>query len=88
MTNQTTKSGHRAELDPRTGRPFGDHGSALDAINFLLSHHQAPGEEAAFLRRWREGDLGEWPEYYEWLSARAALSKAEATALTGGNENG
>lgn len=57
------------KLDPRTGRPFGDHGTASDAISFLLDVQQAPGEETTFLRCWREGNLDEWPEYYEWLNA-------------------
>lgn len=53
--------------DPKTGRPFGDHGPAQAAIDFLLDHRQAPGEETEFLRAWREGDLDEWPEFYSWL---------------------
>lgn len=57
------------KLDPRTGRMFGDHGTAAQAIEFLLDVQQAPGEETEFLRAWRQGDLDEWPEYYEWLNA-------------------
>lgn len=59
-----------AAKDPKTGRPFGDHGAAQDAIDFLLHQQQAPGEETAFLRGWQYGDLDEWPEFYEWLKAK------------------
>ncbi len=60
------------EIDPRTGRPVGDHGTALDAINFLLDAgtDYGPGEETLFLESWRTGDLGEWPEFYEWLGSK------------------
>jgi 8-oxo-dGTP diphosphatase len=55
--------------DPTTGRPSGDHGSAADAIDFALD--TSDGLEAdTFLRRWREGDLDEWPDFYEWLAER------------------
>jgi hypothetical protein len=58
----------------QTGRPLGDHGAAQDAIDFLLDHRQAPGEETEFLRCWREGNLEEWPEYYAWLASRERRS--------------
>ncbi len=48
-------------------RKLGDHGTAQQAIDFLLTHRQAPGEETSFLRGWTHGDLIEWPEFYEWL---------------------
>lgn len=60
-------------LDRRTGLPYGDHGTAQEAIDYLLSDggQQAPGEETAFLRNWLVGDLDrEWPEYYDWLQAQ------------------
>jgi len=50
-------------------RTPGDHGSALDAIDYALDH-EPDGDAATFLRRWREGDLSEWPEFYEWLAKR------------------
>lgn len=55
--------------DPRTGRPLGDHGTAVQAIDFALEHcnEWGPGEGEDFLRHWREGSLDEWPEFYEWL---------------------
>lgn len=55
------------KIDERTGRPFGDHGTANQAIDFVLD---GPGdfyEAGEFLSSWREGDLDEWPEYYLWL---------------------
>jgi hypothetical protein len=51
--------------DPHTGRPFGDHGTANQAIDFALSEAH---ETYEFLKAWREGDLEEWPEFYVWLS--------------------
>jgi hypothetical protein len=58
--------------DPRTGREVGDHGTANDAIEFILTagYDCGPGEEVEFLRAWQQGDLGEWPEFYRWLSGR------------------
>lgn len=53
-------------LDPRTGRPFGDHGTAEQAIDFAIS--VADTEAEAFLRSWQQGDLDEWPEFYVWLA--------------------
>lgn len=53
--------------DPRTKRPVGDHGTPLQAINFILDHSGVPWEADTFLRSWREGDLDEWPDFYEWL---------------------
>lgn len=55
-------------IDPRTGRPAGDHGKASDAIAFALD--VADLETPEFLRAWREGDLDEWPEFYAWLHER------------------
>jgi hypothetical protein len=59
-------------IDRKTGLPYGDHGTANEAIDYLLSPEgaQAPGEETIFLRCWREGaDADEWPDYYAWLRA-------------------
>ncbi len=53
-------------IDPRTGRHFGDHGTAVQAINYALDHE--PDDGMTFLKAWREGDLGEWPEFYAWLA--------------------
>lgn len=52
-------------VDPKTARPYGDHGSAEDAIRYALD---VEGEDPeTFLRCWREGRLDEWPEFYVWL---------------------
>lgn len=59
-------------IDPRTNRPFGDHGTANQAIEYALEHVDGPGEGEDFLRAWREGDLEEWPEFYPWLSKQEA----------------
>jgi hypothetical protein len=57
--------------DPRTGRPFGDHGTANDAIEYALDVVMDEDCDCSgFLRAWREGDLGDWPEFYEWLAGR------------------
>lgn len=54
--------------DPRTGRPWGDHGTANQALEYALDHEANFGDPEAFLRCWREGDLEEWPEFYVWLA--------------------
>ena len=56
-------------IDPRTGRPLGDHGTAIDAINWALDTEvTVNGECDSFLRSWREGGaFEEFPEFYAWL---------------------
>lgn len=54
--------------DPSTGRPFGDHGTAQDAIDFAVDI--LAGEHHTFLKCWREGNLTEWPEFYHWLAIK------------------
>lgn len=61
-------------IDPRTQRPIGDHGTAQDAIDFVLAHCRTV-EAETFLLHWRMGDLTEWPEYYVWLADREAKRK-------------
>jgi hypothetical protein len=60
--------------DPTTGRPNGDHGSAVDAIDYALDVHEAdPANQVEFLRAWREGDAAEeWPDFYDFLRERGA----------------
>lgn len=60
-----------AELRAATTGDF--HGTANDAIEFVTSGAAdcGPGEEVEFLRSWQQGDLAEWPEYYEWLRMNA-----------------
>ena len=58
------------ETDPITGRPYGDHGSAADAIEFALDDPKGLIDGDAynlqeFLESWRDG--GAWLEYYVWL---------------------
>lgn len=55
-----------ANIDPRTGRPFGDHGKGEDAIKYALNLADH-WEMRDFLEGWQMGDLEEWPDYYEWL---------------------
>jgi len=63
-------------IDPHTGRPLGDHGTAGQAIEFALDKTDYYHEMDDFLRAWREGDLGEWPEFYEWLAEQERAAPA------------
>ena len=56
-------------VDPISGRPYGDHGTGEQAIEWALDHGPSFACEYgdAFLRAWREGDLAEYPDYYAWL---------------------
>lgn len=55
-----------SNIDPRTGRPFGDHGTGEQAIEFALT--LGPMEVRSFLEGWQMGDLDEWPEFYRFLA--------------------
>ena len=56
------------------GRSLSDHGTAEMAIDYALDH-EPDMDPGTFLRKWREGDLSEWPEFYVWLAtAEARLS--------------
>lgn len=57
-------------IDKRTGRPYGDHGTALQAIEFAIYSPDCRFEEAAFLKNWMEGNLDDFPEFYEWLEKK------------------
>lgn len=58
-------------IDPRTGREVGDHGTALQAIEWALDClDDHDGYVVPFLKAWREGNLDEWPEYYTWLATQ------------------
>lgn len=46
----------------------GDHGTALQAIEWALQHSDTYAVD--FLESWRVGDLAGWPEYYNWLDAQ------------------
>lgn len=58
--------------DPRTGRPFGDHGPTEAALAFALDATKHDGDtsnQVAFLSAWSEGSaFKEWPEFYTWLA--------------------
>lgn len=56
------------EIDKTTGRPFGDHGTGSDAIEYALFHINDDGEKIDFLNEWMVGGAqDEWPEFYSWL---------------------
>lgn len=57
-------------LDPATGRPLGDHGTADDAVAFVLDNVGDDIEALSFLRYWDAGDVRAWPDFYPWLAAR------------------
>jgi hypothetical protein len=57
-----------AHIDTDTNRPVGDHGTASNAIEFALHHHDDTLQTYEFLAAWQRGDLSEWPEYHEWLN--------------------
>jgi len=59
------------DIDAATGRPFGDHGTGEQAIEWILDHSGMAWEADTFLRAWREGSAAdEWPDYYEWLTSK------------------
>jgi hypothetical protein len=59
------------EIDTNTGRPFGDHGTANDALDYALDVIEDWAEMVDFLFAWREGAAYEdWPEFYHWLDGR------------------
>lgn len=62
----------QATIDPRTGRPWGDHGTASQALEWALDGGDSDlGNQIEFLRAWREGDaFDEWPEFYGWLASQ------------------
>lgn len=55
------------ELDPRTGRPYVDHGTALQAMQFAIDCRDICGEEKEFISAWLEGNLEDFPEFYDYL---------------------
>lgn len=66
-----------AAMDPRYGRPFGEHGTADQAVTFLLDHSGLFLAEAQdFLDAWRHGDLEVWPEFNTWLAGRRIEEEA------------
>lgn len=65
-------------IDKRTGRAYGDHGTALQAIQYVVAYQRF--EADTFLKCWLEGDLDEWPEFYTWLAKHPEIigTKAES----------
>lgn len=60
-----------------------NHGTAQDAIDYALdviSWGSESGQEV-FLRAWRDGDLAEWPDFYEWLDERRIAEMCESSGL-------
>ncbi len=78
----------QSDIDKRTGRPYGDHETPLQAITYSVEVLKV--ERDTFLKSWMEGDLDEWPEFYEWLAKQpveAALSTdAEPVGYTDQSE--
>ena len=48
-----------------------DHGTPNQAIEWVI-HVNRGGQEREFLNCWQQGDLTQWPDYYEWLSQQPA----------------
>ena len=58
--------------DPSTGLPWGDHGTANEAIDWAVDY--LVGVKGPFLRAWRIGDAArDWPGYYGWLRSRRGV---------------
>lgn len=54
--------------DENTGRPFGDHGTATQALEWAIQNGSGNWDAMDFLLAWRDGSAWEeWPEFYEWL---------------------
>ncbi len=65
----------RGRFDPRTGRRYGDHGTAAEALEWILGpgDDNDPANTVEFLRAWDEGRAWEeWPEFYCWLDPTPA----------------
>lgn len=52
-------------------REGGELGTPLQAIEFAIIQSV---EADTFLRSWSEGDISEWPDYAEFITARQALN--------------
>lgn len=60
-------------IDPKTGREWDDYGELDEAVKWILhvSSDTDPANLHEFLLGWEEGDLDEWPEYYQWLKDKS-----------------
>jgi hypothetical protein len=64
------------DIDPNTGRPYGDHGTANDAIEYALDVLDFIDGPMEFLNDWREGAaFEEWPEFYRWLANKKGFGR-------------
>lgn len=76
------------KYDLRTGLPMGEHGTAIEALEWALDAGDRIREVDSaedFMKYWREGGaMYDWPEYYKWLTplpARAAREGREARVI-------
>lgn len=63
-------------------------GDAGDAIDWALDHLPIGDEISDFLSAWREGELGEWPDYLAWVKVQhdgAAEARANLDQQEDGN---
>jgi len=71
--NETPSFPADESIDERTGRPFGDHGTGDQAIEWMLNVNTDRDlyNNEAFLGAWQDGDaFEEWPDFYEWLKTQ------------------
>jgi hypothetical protein len=70
-----------AAYDDRTGRRYGDHGTAQQALEWALHEGDRVLEvddPIQFLLAWREGGAWrDWPEFYRWLDPLPRSSASE-----------
>lgn len=51
-------------------RKPGDHGTANQALEWVLDQPIPAIDVELFLRAWQLGDLDEWPDFNLWLSGQ------------------
>lgn len=49
------------------------HGTHEHAVRFALEVHDDTLQTYEFLKAWSEGNLDEWPEFYEWLDTQSQV---------------
>ena len=58
-------------IDPNTGRPFGNHGTADDALEYAFNVIEDWGKIPDFLACWMDGEAHDlWGEFYDWLAEK------------------
>jgi hypothetical protein len=65
----------RASVSSEEAWPLGKAG---DAVDFACDHISDRLKAIGFLEGWREGDVGEWPEYSKWLAVQHKGAKSAA----------